>query len=109
MNNHILEAARTYIREVKQSPEYQEYETQLEKIQKEPELFDKVNEFRKRNFELQNSEYSDNLMDRVEELEREFASVREIPLVEDFLEAELAFCRMMQEAETLIATELDFQ
>ena len=109
MNNHILEAARTYILEVKQSPEYQEYQVQLERIKQQPELYARVNEFRKRNFELQNSEYSENLMERADELEREYAGLRENSLVEDFLEAELDFCRMMQDANALIARELDFQ
>ncbi len=109
MNHQILEAARTYIREVKQSPEYLEYEQQLGKIKQQEELYAKVNEFRKRNYELQSSESSENLMDRVEELEREYAELREIPLVEDFLSAELAFCRMMQDADVLISRELDFQ
>lgn len=109
MNHNILEAAKKYISEVKRSPEYLEYEQQLENIQKEPELYARVNEFRRKNFELQNNEAPENLMDRLDELEREYAQLRDITLVENFLEAEVAFCRMMQDADSLIARELDFQ
>ena len=34
---------------------------------------------------------------------------RENPLVDDFLRAELAFCRMMQEVYVLLADEVDFE
>lgn len=109
MNSQILEAARTYITQVKQSPEYKEYELQLGRIRQQEELYARVNEFRRKNYELQISEPAENLLERVDELERECAELREIPLIDDFLSAELAFCRMMQEAGALIAKELDFQ
>lgn len=109
MDHNILEAAKNYINEVKLSPEYQEYEHQLENIQKEPELYARVNEFRRKNFELQNNESPETLMDRLDELEREYAGLRDTTLAENFLEAEVAFCRMMQEADSLIERELDFQ
>jgi hypothetical protein len=41
-------------------------------------------------------------------LQREFESIREIPLVEDFLAAELAFCRMMQGLNNKVADALEF-
>lgn len=109
MNQQILEAAKTYIREVKQSPEYQEYVSRLEEIKQQEEIYTKVNEFRKKNYELQSSESSERLLELVDELERELAGLQELPLAEDFLVAELDFCRKMQEANALIAKELDFQ
>ena len=45
----------------------------------------------------------------MDELEREFEDVRAIPLVDDFLAAELCFCRMMQEINEMIWDEIDFQ
>ena len=38
--------------------------------------------------------------------DREF---RENPVVDDFLRAELAFCRMMQEMYVLLTAEIDFE
>ena len=34
---------------------------------------------------------------------------REDPLVEEFLDAELAFCRMMQEIDVKLAEAMDFE
>jgi cell fate (sporulation/competence/biofilm development) regulator YlbF (YheA/YmcA/DUF963 family) len=109
MNQQILEAAKTYIREVKQSPEYQEYVSRLEEIKQQEEIYTKVNEFRKKNYELQSSESSERLLELVDELERELDGLHKLPLAESFLAAELDFCRKMQEANALIAKELDFQ
>ena len=109
MNHQILQAAKTYITEVKQSAEYKEYESLLGQIRQQEELYAKVNEFRRKNYELQISEPSEKLLERVDELQSECAKLREIPLIDEFLTAELAFCRMMQEAGALIAKELDFQ
>ena len=41
--------------------------------------------------------------------EQEYEKFRENPLVDDFLRAELAFCRMMQEVYVLLADEVDFE
>lgn len=92
---------------IKESAVYKEYQKQLSEVKKNPELKEKIDEFRKRNFELQNSE--DIALDKMEELEKEYADFREIPLVSDFLAAELAFCRMMQEMNRRIIEAVQFE
>ena len=91
------------------SDAYREYLYQREKIKKQPEIYEKVNEFRQRNFDLQNETDSEDMLDRMEAFEREYEKFRENPLVDDFLQAELAFCRMMQEVYVLLADEIDFE
>lgn len=109
MDNHMRDVAMAYAQEVKRSGVYREYAKQLEEISAQPELYGKVNELRKKTFDIQNSGSSDDIMDRMEDLEREYAWLRENTLVEDFLQAELGFCRMMQDLEALIIRELNFQ
>ena len=109
MDNYIRKTTMTFAQEVKQSEAYQEYARQLARIKEEPELYEKVNEFRKRNFDIQNNEAPERLMERLEELDREYAWLREKAEVDEFLNAELKFCRMMQEIDALIIRELDFQ
>ncbi len=72
-------------------------------------MYDKVNEYRQRNFELQNETDSEELFDRMEAFEKEYEKLREDPLVDDFLRAELAFCRLMQEVDLLLAQAIDFE
>ena len=105
----IIEAARDFADKIMTSETYREYFYQREKVKKQPDLYEKVNEFRQRNFDLQNETDSDDMLDRMEAFEREYEKFRENPLVDDFLRAELAFCRMMQEVYVLLADEVDFE
>ncbi len=105
----IIEAARDFADKIMTSDIYKNYFYQREKIKKQPELYEKVNEFRQRNFDLQNETDSEELLDRMEAFEREYEKFREDPLVDDFLQAELAFCRMMQEVYMILADEVDFE
>lgn len=105
----MYSAAMDFVREVKASPEYREYDTQLTRIKEQPELYERVNAFREKNFMIQNTEESDSLMDRIDELDREFEQLREDPLAAGFFDAETSFCRMMQEVNMLIIKELNFE
>ncbi len=108
-DKEIIEAARQFADTIMTSDTYKEYLYQREKIKKQPELYEKVNEFRQRNFDLQNEADSDDIFDRMEAFEREYEKFREDPFVDSFLQAELAFCRMMQEVYVLLAEEIDFE
>lgn len=105
----IEEATKKFAAYIQQSDTYKEYWQQREKLKKQPELYDKVNEFRQRNFDIQNESDSEDLFDKMEAFEREYAKFRENPMVEDFLRAELAFCRMMQDINVLLTAEIDFE
>lgn len=105
----IEEATKKFAAYIQQSDTYKEYLYQRERLKKQPELYEKVNEFRQRNFDIQNETDSEELFDKMDEFEREYAKFRENPLVEDFLRAELSFCRMMQEINVLLTAEIDFE
>ncbi len=109
LDNTIDNAVKELVREVKTSRVYQEYEMQLTKIKKHPKLYEKVNEFRVKNFELQTQESSEDLYEKMDSFEQEYENIIENPMVSDFLRAELAFCRMIQEVNIYIAQELDFE
>lgn len=108
-NNSIQDAVTTFVKAIKESEEYREYDMQLTKLKRQPELCERVNAFREKNFMMQNTEESEALMDAMEELEKEYQDLRENPMVGDFLDAETAFCRMMQDIDMRIIKELDFQ
>ena len=73
------------------------------------DMREKIDEYRVRNFELQNSVQTEDLLDKLDDFEREYEKFREDPLVEEFLDAELAFCRMMQEIDVKLAEAMDFE
>lgn len=105
----VVKAVDKLVEEIKQSDTYVEYDFQRDKLKKQPELFARVKEYRQRNFDLQNSEQGEDLFEKIDAFEREYEDFLAIPLVEDFLNAEVAFCRMMQEVNMRITAELDFE
>lgn len=92
---------------IKASKVYNEYKQCLEKVKAEPQLKEKIDEFRRRNFQMQNN--GDCSIEQIEAFEREYDSFRENPLVSEFLASELAFCRMMQQMLGKLMEEVEFE
>lgn len=100
------QALQAYIDKLLESTEYREYVKQKERVLQVPGLKAQIDEFRTRNYQMQTS--TDMVFEKIDAFEREFADFRENPLVNDFLAAELAFCRMMQEHYSKVLDAVDF-
>ena len=105
----VQEALEQLAQAVKESEVYREYRRQSERVDNAGDMREKIDEYRVRNFELQNSVQTEDLLDKLDDFEREYEKFREDPLVEEFLDAELAFCRMMQEIDVKLAEAMDFE
>lgn len=90
---------------LKQTEEYKLYVKKRSRVQEYPGLREEINEFRRRNYMLQKSE--GELFDEIDAFEREYEEFRANPVVEEYLQAELAVCRMMQEIYAEIAEAVD--
>lgn len=104
----IVKATQEFAQIIKSSEIYKQYVHAREMVQKQAGLFEEVNEFRRKNYQLQKNVSGDELLEKTEALNQEYAVMRSNPLVEEFLDAELAFCRMMQEVNILLTNELNF-
>ena len=109
IEDNMKAAARRYVKAIKETDCYVKYAAQLQTIQRYPEIYEQVNEYREKNYQIQNLTSQEKLFDAVDELEKEYAEFRKNPMVDDFLRAELAFCRMMQEVNIFTMQELDFE
>ena len=89
-NIHML------IQSVRKSSVYKEYRFQEEILNQNPELAERVRQFRADNFRLQNEEDRRNMFHLAEVLSRESEELRRIPQVNAYLDAELDLCRMLQ-------------
>ena len=105
----VQKALEQLAQAVKESEVYREYRRQSERVDNAGDMREKIDEYRVRNFELQNSVQTEDLLDKLDDFEREYEKFREDPLVEEFLDAELAFCRMMQEIDVKLAEAMDFE
>lgn len=102
------EAVAQFISALRTSDIFEEYTIQRDKIRQIPELKDKIDNFRRRSFELQANTAPEDLFDKQELLEQEYEELQRNPIAGDFLEAEVAFCRMMQEINKEIIEAIDF-
>lgn len=89
------------------SEEYRRYRELKEKISREPEKKRAINNFRRRNYLLQRNKENIDLFDEIDKLEREFAKLRQEPLVEEYLAAELSVCRMVQKINRRLTEKID--
>ena len=105
----VQEALGQLAQAIRDSEIYREYRRQSERVDNAGNMREKIDEYRIRNGERQKSAYTEDLLDKMEALEREDEKFREDPLVEEFLDAELAFCRMMQEIDVKLAEAVDFE
>lgn len=101
----VTQQMAQFIEAIKATDTYLEYQKQKERIKQFPDLKEKIDQFRQKNFELQNNTAPDQLFDRVDAFQKEYESFREIPMVHDFLAAELDYCRMIQMINEKLYTE----
>ena len=89
------------------SEEYREYLECFAKIKEQPELYERVGDYRKRNFELQNMDVNDNMFDEVMRFQMENSAIRKNALVNQFLMAVLSVCRMLQDITRTISDNVE--
>ena len=109
MNSRMMEITDEYVKRIMEQEEYIAYSSQVRAIQKYPELMEKINAYREENFRIQNEYEGDELYDRMEEFANRNEQLTDIPIVQEFLSSEAAFCRLMQEINIHIMEGLNFQ
>lgn len=105
--NNVDNAVNQLIAAITDSEIYREYAIQLERVKQQPGLKEQLDDFRTRNYMLQTG--GEAAFDKIEQFEREHEDFRENPYVSDFLAAELAFCRMMQDINACITEAMCFE
>ena len=89
---------------VRNSRDYRRYEKSKELLRQRPELKKKVDEYRIRNFQMQQA--GRDLYDESDEMLREFDSTLQDPLAAEYLDSESAVCRMVQRVFNYISKSL---
>ncbi len=103
------ESVDDFIQAILETPEYQHYHEEKEKMHQWPELKEKIDEFRRRNMEIQQIRDENRFLDEMEKFEREFEDFTSDSRIHEFLKRELSFCRMMQEINRKVTDSLDFE
>ncbi|MCD7981804.1 MAG: YlbF family regulator [Clostridiales bacterium] len=97
------------VEEMKDCAEFRRYRDIGSKIQAYPEKKKRLFEFRKKNYQLQNSEEQIDLFSESDRLMKEYQDVYDDPMLREFLEAEVAACRLVQRLNFELAQCLEFE
>lgn len=81
---------------IRSSQAYMDFERAKKEIRENPELRAQLNQFRRKNYELQNEKSGSDWYEVVDDFEKQNEEFRKNPLVEEFLSNELELCRMIQ-------------
>lgn len=100
----VTECLDALIEEMRESRAYQNYLWMEEELEKDPDLKSRVDDYRIRNYRLQQSENVD-LYDAVDSLERDSYALRKSEKANAYLEAELEVCKMVQKVQDRISEE----
>lgn len=105
--HQAIEMATALNSKIQNSEEYKRYQETSAKLKECPELYQRFNEFRRRNYELQFSDGESNLYDEVFNLVKEYESILHESVVNDFRVAENRLNAMLREVYAAISDDLE--
>ncbi|MCR5468994.1 MAG: YlbF family regulator [Lachnospiraceae bacterium] len=107
MTQEIKEALENLVEVIKESQEYQEYVSTKEVLAIDTDLAKKVDEYRKKNSDLQ--ENKDILFEQSFILQKQYEDIINAPAARAFLTAENNICRIFQQINYKLLVDLDFE
>ena len=97
------------IEAVRHSETYKQYDRKRIALNSDPELKKRVDAYRTENYRLQTMPDDGTLEERIEAFAQANIELSEEPRVREFLDAELALCRMLQEIVDRVVSGIDFE
>lgn len=97
------------IESIKEGDVYRRYVRCEEKLQEQPELRGKIDEFRAAVFRFNNDDSNEDLFEKIDQFERDYREFRMNPSVNEYLEAELDVCKLVQRLVKRIQTSVDIK
>lgn len=95
------------ISEIKQCDVYQNYQRLTAILNDNPEIKVRVDELREKNFNIQKQSAAEDMFEESIRLEDEFSEIRNNPIVNEYLDNELALCKMLKEIGIRIYNEVE--
>lgn len=104
----IKSSLEALIASIKDSETYRNYMEACEAVAGEPGLQERIDEYRRNNFLIQQNHEGGELLQKVEDFELNTAAFRAEPLVDRYLCAERDFVKLKQEIDGRMLSELGF-
>jgi cell fate (sporulation/competence/biofilm development) regulator YlbF (YheA/YmcA/DUF963 family) len=93
---------------IREGEAYQRYTNCEEELKKQPELRQKIDEFRTAVYRFNNDSNRD-LYVEIDHFEEQYEDLRKNPLVNEYLEAELDVCKLLQKVSARIQCGVDIK
>ena len=104
-----LELSRQLNACIKDSDVYKNYQYCKDKLRQKPEKLQQLMEFRKKNYLLQNSQGTVDLYEETDRMENEYREFRKNPMASEYLAAENALCKIVQQINWTLIEGLEFE
>lgn len=106
----MTKEAQSLNERIRNSEEYLCYQKAMQKVMENTELYARMNEFRRRNYELQNADDGKNHYEELYALAIEYEKMLRTPVVNEFLKAEQILSKQLSNVYEIIADglELDY-
>ena len=101
LSNQVSEAIRN-------TPEYAEFTRLLSQLKQDPELYRRVDEMRDKNFMIHQGDVGDPY-DMMDALTTEYEGVINNVSVSEFIQAEIALCKMIHEFNRNVTAGLEIE
>lgn len=102
----ILEETEILTKILKETESYQRYKKNLAALKEQPEVYQKLNIFRRENIALQLMDHAEEYYEKTEELQMQYKDILMESVVMDFLTAEQAVCKMIRKVYDKISVEM---
>ncbi len=109
IGNDIDSAVKNLIEEIKRTETYEQYRQQKEVVRQDAGTKAKIDELRALNYMIQNAPEDADILNESERIEDELEELCEDSRVNDFMQAELDFCRLFQDILSQLAQGIDFE
>jgi cell fate (sporulation/competence/biofilm development) regulator YlbF (YheA/YmcA/DUF963 family) len=107
MVDYIIET-KMFVDKLKKTDEYSHYGICKNSIKSNPQLLDRLNEYRKKSFEIYSSnEDSYEVYENTVKLNNHYNELLNEPKIKEFLDAEIELSRIISSIYNCIATEID--
>ena len=103
----IRQCTENLKRAVQECEAYKGFQKARKELEAYPELREKVMAFRKWNYEIQNLKEEADVYAEMARLEEEYHEIRKNQIISDYLQNELALCRIMQRINLSLVGILD--
>lgn len=106
MKNESQILMEQLVNTIKRSQEYNQYQNLLVSIKRQPEIYQRIGEFRRRSMAFQMSDHV-NHIEANNELQKEFDDLRTNGLANEFMAAEHQYCQMIQGLQNDFLEQID--